>query len=134
MKTALASCLLVAIVLCAAPAPAAYTVSRPVDNLWGVLFDHSYTANDDWSCVESFAGECSCAGQNPCVWWQHGAPGDSCTSAWFNAHWIYGIEGVCHQATNNNAWYMGSDVVSWSLRGMGWSTALWGNYGTDGGC
>jgi hypothetical protein len=113
---------------------AAYTVGRPVDNLWGTFFDHTYTTNDDWSCYESFGGDCSCDGQSPCYWYEHGSPGASCTDSWFSSHWTYASQGVCHQSANNNAWYMGSAVVSWGLRGMGWSTGIWGYYGTDGGC
>jgi len=134
MRTALALSLLVGVVLCAVPSEAAYTISRPVENFGGILFDHSYTVNDDWSCYEVFGGDCSCDNQSPCVWWQHGTPGNNCGKSWFDQNWIYAVQGVCHQATNNNAWYMGSEVVSWNVRGMGWSTGIWGNYGTDGGC
>ncbi|HEY7956188.1 MAG TPA: hypothetical protein VII38_12890, partial [Polyangia bacterium] len=122
--------------LIAAPADAGYTVSRPIDNFLGNWLDHTYTTFENWSCVESFGGGCDCGGQSPCVWWEHASTNGTCTNSWFSAHWSYGVQGVCHQATNNQAYYMGGPggITNSSIRGMGLSIGMFGNWGTDGGC
>ena len=111
-------------------------MSRPIDNLLGNVLDHTYTTYSNWSCIESFGGGCDCAGQSPCQWWQSATANTSaCPGSWFN-RWTYGVQGVCHQATNNEAYYMGGPggIVSSSVRGMGFSTGMYGKWGTDGGC
>src|SRR3954470_8223728 len=111
----------------ATAADAKYTVSRPIDNVLGTVLDHSYTTEDSWSCVEKFGGSCDCAGQSACYWRQHGS-GGNCTDAYF-AQWTYGSNGGCHQATNNNAYYMpGNDqgTIGMATRGMSISIGMFG--------
>lgn len=44
MKTTVAATLLaIGIMMGSNTADASYTVARPIDNLWGNLFDHSYS-------------------------------------------------------------------------------------------
>lgn len=117
-------------------ADAKYTVSRPIDNVLGTVLDHSYTTEENWSCVEQFGGSCDCAGQSACYVRQHAPGTNSCYDSNFFYRWTYLSQGVCHQATNNNAYYMGGPggITSSSIRGMGISTGMFGNWGTDGGC
>jgi hypothetical protein len=134
-KTFAAAALLATGLMLSSSADAKYTVSRPIDSFAGTWLDHTYTTEDNWACVEQFGGSCDCANQNPCVWWQHAAGTNNCYDSWFS-RWTYGVQGVCHQATNNNAYYMGGPggIMSSSVRGMGVSTGMFGNWGTDGGC
>ena len=120
----------------ASNASANYTVSRPIDNFIGNYLDHSYTTTDSWSCVEKFGGSCDCASAgSACVWRQHGS-GGNCTDAYF-AQWTYGSNGVCHQATNNNAYYMpGNDqgTIGMAVRGMSISIGMFGKWGSPDNC
>jgi len=122
----------------ASTADAKYTISRPIDNVLGTVLDHSYTPEDNQGvCVEKFGGTCDCAGQSACYWRQHAAGSGSCYDSNFFYRWTYLSQGVCHQATNNNAYYMGGPSPGYmgsAVRGMGTSVATFGYWGTDGGC
>jgi len=122
----------------ASTANAKYTVSRPIDNVLGTVLDHSYTTEENWSCVEKFGGTCDCAGYTTnCVWRQHAPGNGNCYDSNFFYKWTYLSQGVCHQATNNNAYYMGGPSPGYmgsGVRGMGTSVATFGYWGTDGGC
>jgi len=117
-------------------ASANYTVARPIDSFLGNFLDHTYTVQDDFvSCWEHFGGSCDCAGQSACFWYEHGF-GGSCTDGFFS-QWTYGLNGVCHQATNNNAFYMpGNDqgTVSLGIRGMSFSIGMFGKWGAPDNC
>jgi hypothetical protein len=137
MRMTIAAALIAMSMMVGGNADAKYTVSRPIDNFLGNWLDHTYTIEDDWaSCVEQFGGGCDCAGSTSCYWWQNGAGTSACYDSNFFYRWTYGSQGVCHQATNNNAYYMGGPggITSSSIRGMGISTGMFGNWGTDGGC
>jgi hypothetical protein len=118
-------------------ADAKYTIGRPIDNVLGTVLDHSYTTEDNQGqCVENFGGSCDCAGQSACYWYQHAAGNGNCYNSFFS-RWTYLKQGVCHQATNNNAYYMGGPSPGYmgsGVRGMGTSVATFGYWGTDGGC
>jgi hypothetical protein len=114
-------------------AEAKYTVGRPIDNALGTTLDHTYTTEEDWSCVEMFGGSCDCAGQSACYYYQHAAGGSKCYQSFFSSNWTYLIQGVCHQATNNNAYSMGGPSPGYmgsQIRGMGTSVATFGYWGT----
>jgi hypothetical protein len=136
MKKLMIASLLTLTLGIASNASANYTVTRPIDSFLGNWLDHSYTIQDNWStCWESFGGGCDCAGQSACYWYEHGS-GGSCTDAFFH-QWTYGSNGVCHQATNNNAYYMpGNDqgTVSMSTRGMSISIGMFGKWGSPDNC
>jgi hypothetical protein len=112
-----------------------YTVSRAAGGTAGRYVDHTYTTTDDGGCWEGFGGECSCESGPACRTWQEAPVPRQCPGHWFY-RWTYGVHGVCHQATNNEAFYMGAPdgIVDVRVRGMGLSTALFGYWGTDGGC
>jgi hypothetical protein len=136
MKRLMVASLLTLTLGLASNASANYTVTRPIDSFLGNWLDHSYTVQDNWSsCWESFGGGCDCAGSSSCYWYEHGS-GGSCTDSYFS-QWTYGSNGVCHQATNNNAYYMpGNDqgTVSMSTRGMSISIGMFGKWGSPDNC
>ena len=93
------------------------TVSRPIDNFLGHWLDHTYATNQDWQCIATFGGGCDCGSQGRCLWheWGNQCGSDDDARAcgrWINAHWVYGVQGVCHQGTNNSAWYASCEVCS----------------------
>jgi hypothetical protein len=144
-RTIAAAILLAGALLVSAPASADYTVYRPIDVClfsWcaQTSYTHTYTTHDDWSCIEQFGGGCDCNGSSQCYWSDHGNAGSSCPNTWFSGHWSYAIQGVCHQATNNEAWYInGGSGEMWAgdngyVGGWGLSTGVFGYWGTDGGC
>jgi hypothetical protein len=128
-----------------ATAKADYTMYRPIDAcLWSFChstpLSHTYTMYDSWACIEQFGGGCDCNGHSDCYYSEHGNAGTACPNSWFN-HWTYAINGVCHNATNNEAWYIngGNPGVMRSgqagyVGGFGFSVGAFGNWGTDGGC
>ena len=118
-------------------ADARQTISRPIDNFLGNWLDHTYTGwANNVDCYESFGGGCDCAGSSSCYAYQNGDTAGSCSESYFDANWTYGSNGVCHQATNNVAWYWGGPggITSPNIRGMGISTGMFGNWGSPDNC
>lgn len=119
-------------------------VRRPIDNALGTFLDHTYSLYNGatWWCLESFGGGCDCAGQSDCTWagyngsgWKNAdrATATTCAS-WISGNWTYLVQGVCHQATANENWYIqGTDLsgASPGVRGLSVSNANFGTWGTD---
>jgi hypothetical protein len=120
---------------------------RPIDNVTGVFLDHTYslkycsaaTCSAGWSCGEAFGGGCDCAGQSDCTVIDAGWERYGTLSGWQCAEWLstrlYGVWGVCHQASANIDWYVTGSAggVPLVTRGWGASVAMYGTFGADGG-
>jgi hypothetical protein len=131
---------------------------RPIDNWTGNFFDHSYTwsymsgvggYSDGWISEDHFKNAGSDCASSP--WSTGAATSSNCTSpnaSWenygqlwgvqcadANASQSYGIWGVCHQSTANVMWYAYGSPGNLpnDARGWGWSSGLYGTWGTDGG-
>lgn len=114
---------------------------RPIDNFTGTWLDHTYSLKyvSSWSCGESFGGGCDCAGLADCNavdsgWERYGTLTGSQCAEWLSTR-LYGVWGVCHQASANIDWYVtgSAGALPKVARGWGASVALYGAFGIDGG-